>query len=364
MHELSKERLERYLSALFHAPATVTALVSLRESKAFGAAKEYGYGHPVKVEFTVGGERRAAVLETTSPGPFGHEHMADRARMMLWDHGAYNALPKHVRSLDVGAFDREGNLLSVGERRGVLPPGRTRRRNRVHPGHRPFAGWGSRCATWTSRGRTPCAITSSRSTPSGGRTRDSTSAGSANCWGTASASWGCATAIPSPTGSSPPRCWRRSNGVASTWRWRLKERTDRLRQVHGDYHPFNILFREGTDFTVLDRSRGEWGEPADDVTALTGNYLFASLQATGRLEGPFETLFRRFWDRYIERTGDAEILETAAPFFAFRCLVMASPVWYPSLDESVRRKLFSFVLSILDAPSFAPDRVNGWLDAI
>ncbi|HLO10521.1 MAG TPA: hypothetical protein VK303_07570, partial [Desulfobacteria bacterium] len=93
MPELSKERLERYLTALFHAPVTITALVSLRESKASGAAKEYGYGHPVKVEFIVGTERRAAVLETTSAGPFGHEHMADRARMMLWDHGAYNALP-------------------------------------------------------------------------------------------------------------------------------------------------------------------------------------------------------------------------------------------------------------------------------
>ena len=153
-------------------------------------------------------------------------------------------------------------------------------------------------------------------------------------------------------------------GRCLSWCWRIKRRTHRLRQVHGDYHPFNILFREGTDFTVLDRSRGEWGEPADDVTALTGNFLFASLQATGRLECPFETLFRRFWDRYIERTGDAEILETAAPFFAFRCLVMASPVWYPSLDESVRRKLFSFILSILDAPRFAPDRVNGGLDAL
>ncbi|MBP2685328.1 MAG: uncharacterized protein H6Q81_233, partial [Deltaproteobacteria bacterium] len=113
MTGLSKERLERYLATLFRAPVAVTALVSLRESKASGAAKEYGYGHPVKVEFTVGGVRRAAVLETTSPGPFGHEHMADRARMMLWDHGAYNALPKHVRSLDVGAFDSDGNLLSV-----------------------------------------------------------------------------------------------------------------------------------------------------------------------------------------------------------------------------------------------------------
>ena len=55
------------------------------------------------------------------------------------------------------------------------------------------------------------------------------------------------------------------------WRWRLKDRTHRLRQVHGDFHPWNLLFREGTDFTALDRSRGEWGEPADDVTCLTTN---------------------------------------------------------------------------------------------
>ncbi|MBS1244997.1 MAG: hypothetical protein H6R41_1534, partial [Deltaproteobacteria bacterium] len=106
MPELSRERLERYLTTLFRSPVTVTGLTSLHESKASGAAKEYGYGHPVKVEFIVGASRRTAVLETTSPGPFGHEHMADRARMMLWDHGAYNALPNHVRSLDVGAFDR------------------------------------------------------------------------------------------------------------------------------------------------------------------------------------------------------------------------------------------------------------------
>jgi len=48
----------------------------------------------------------------------------------------------------------------------------------------------------------------------------------------------------------------------------------RLSQVHGDFHPWNVLFREGVDFTVLDRSRGERGEPADDVTAMTINYIF------------------------------------------------------------------------------------------
>ena len=81
------------------------------------------------------------------------------------------------------------------------------------------------------------------------------------------------------------------------WRWRVKTRSHRLRQVHGDFHPWNILFREGADFTALDRSRGEWGEPADDVTCLCLNYLFYlffSLQRAGRLEGDFETLWRRF----------------------------------------------------------------------
>ncbi|MGH9651273.1 MAG: phosphotransferase family protein, partial [Terriglobales bacterium] len=110
---------------------------------------------------------------------------------------------------------------------------------------------------------------------------------------------------------------------AVAWRWKLRGRAHRLRQVHGDFHPWNILFREGADFSVLDRSRGEWGEPADDVTCLTLNYVFFSLQRSGRLEGAFETLFRRFWDRYLERSGDHEMLEVAAPFIAFRGLVMA-----------------------------------------
>jgi hypothetical protein len=364
MPDIAKERLERYLTALFHAPVEITALVPLRESKASGAAKEFGYGHPVKVEYTVGGsERRAAVLETTSPGPFGHEHMADRARMMLWDHGAYNALPNHVRSLDVGAFDREGNLLSVADAEEffllvehVGGTGYIMDLARLQEGA-PLRDLD------LSRADALCdylvGIHSVRGPDPGlyvRRIRE--------LLGDGECIMGVCDSYPLPHGFITAALLEEIERRCVTWRWRLKGRTGRVRQVHGDYHPFNILFREGTDFTVLDRSRGEWGEPADDVTALTGNYLFASLQSTGRLEGSFETLFRRFWDRYIERTGDVEILETAAPFFAFRCLVMASPVWYPALDESIRRKLFSFLLSNLDAPRFEPGKVNGWLHAL
>jgi aminoglycoside phosphotransferase (APT) family kinase protein len=147
------------------------------------------------------------------------------------------------------------------------------------------------------------------------------------------------------------------------WRWRLKDRVHRLRQVHGDYHPWNILFREGTDFLLLDRSRGEWGEPADDVTCLTMNYLFFCLQRSGRLEGNLESLFRRFWQRYLERSGDIEILQVVAPFFAFRGLVMAHPIWYPNLARDVRQKLVNFVQAVLNEDTFNPDEVNRYCAA-
>lgn len=104
------------------------------------------------------------------------------------------------------------------------------------------------------------------------------------------------------------------------WRWRLKALTHRLCEVHGDFHPWNILFGTAGELRMLDRSRGEFGEPADDVACLSINYFFFSLRRRGRLDGAFETLFRRFWDRYLDRRGDAEILKVVAPFFAFRCL--------------------------------------------
>ena len=94
------------------------------------------------------------------------------------------------------------------------------------------------------------------------------------------------------------------------------------------------------------------------MACLTLNYLFFSLQRSGQLEGSLGELFSRFWERYLEKTGDREILRVVAPFFAFRALVMASPLWYPTLPESVRRKLFAFILRVLDAEMFDPTQVN------
>ncbi|MCB0062451.1 MAG: phosphotransferase, partial [Caldilineaceae bacterium] len=145
-----------------------------------------------------------------------------------------------------------------------------------------------------------------------------------------------------------------------TWRWRLYEKTDRLAQVHGDFHPFNVLFERNGTFHTIGRSRGAWGEPADDVACMAINYLFFSLQRSGTLASPFEQLWNIFWNTYIGSRNDPELLVIIGPFFAWRALVLASPIWYNVADE-VRTTLLNFARYTLQAELFDPAAVKDYL---
>jgi hypothetical protein len=90
--------------------------------------------------------------------------------------------------------------------------------------------------------------------------------------------------------------------------------------------------------------------------------IFFSLQRSERLDGSFEALFTRFWQRYVADSGDAELAAVVAPFFAFRGLVLASPLWYPHLRPSVRRRMLNFVRAVLSISDFDPHRVNGYCE--
>ena len=351
---LSKTEMDRYLKSVLGSSARVLDMKLLGGSGETDI-KGYGYGTPVMIECECEGRHRLLVLHTVSPGPFGHEHMADRAQMLLWDHSAFNQLPRHVRSVDVGAFRRNGSAVTLGDAEEFFAlteyaEGRVyaedvaRIRDASVLTELDLARADALCDYLVD-------IHSVRGTnPDLYIRRIRELLGHSECIMGLIDSY--------PALSIYQTSLRNIEQACVDWRWKLKSRVHRLRQVHGDFHPWNILFRGGAEFTLLDRSRGEWGDPADDVASLTMNYLFFSLQGSGRLEGSLESLFRRFWERYLEQCGDTEMLEIVAPFFVFRGLVMAHPLWYPKLAEDVRQKLFNFMHAVLSSDTFNPDEVN------
>ncbi|HXG60464.1 MAG TPA: phosphotransferase [Planctomycetota bacterium] len=361
MIKIARETLEPYLASLLGAPVRILALEPLRPDGPAGASKRYGYGAPLRVEYEAAGRLRRAVLTTVRPGPFGHEDMSDRARLLLWSHRAYNRLPRHARSLDVGAILAPGNLVSLGaaeefflltnfiEGRGYHED-LDGLKNLETPSAldlgRADALCDYLCEIHRLRGPDPALYTR--------RIRELV--GHPECV------MGLIDSYPRRHGFITRELLQDVERLCVEWRWRLKDLTYRLRQVHGDFHPWNILFHGPREFTVLDRSRGEWGEPADDVASLTLNYLFFALRRRGRPEGALDVLFRRFWSRYLSRSGDRQMLEVVPPFFAFRALVLASPLWYPDLPESVRRLLFRFMRNVLRHSRFDPERVPSYLE--
>ena len=357
MTELTLETVEHYLSVLKGQPIRVLGLAPLGQDVEAKAIKFCGYGSPIRVDYQVASQKtQRLVLHTMRPGPFGHEHMADRAQVLLWSNQAFRCLPRHVRSADVGGFHPDGTLISLGDVEEFFLLTEYAEGEGYFRDLEELRDTGALRQLDRHRADTLCDYLVEIQSKSGNhpglysrRIRELVGHGEcimgiADCY--------------APHPLITPRKLKEIEHRCVDWRWRLKDLTRRLRQVHGDFHPWNILFRLGTDFSVLDRSRGEYGEPADDVASLTLNYVFFSLQRTEQLEGAFETLFLRFWDRYLEKTGDREILQVVAPFFAFRALVMASPVWYPTLQEAVRSRLLSFIFGVLDDDTFDPTQVN------
>jgi len=92
----------------------------------------------------------------------------------------------------------------------------------------------------------------------------------------------------------------------------------------------------------------------DDVTALSINYAFFSLVKRGAFSGALRDTWNTFWSTYLETSRDRELLHVVAPFFAWRTLVLANPLWYPSVSADVRDRLLAFAELLLGEEDFDP----------
>jgi len=359
--DLKREAVEAYLQDMAGREVSLLAMSALGETvPTTEDVKGFGYGSPVLIDYLLDGEKRSAVLSSMRVQEgFGHDHFSDRAQALIWQHSTFGNLPMHARSIDVGYFTGSGDLKSCGEAEEYFLLMEKIEGNEYFSDLERVKEEG---ATDLDLARAEALSTYlakihsvKKSSPALYRRKIRDTIGHGEC-------------IMGILDDYPRNPSFLVHGELCTiekrcvdWRWRLRDLTGRLCQVHGDYHPWNVMFRSGTDFTVLDRSRGEWGEAADDITAMTANYIFYSVQKSGELEGGLKDLFELFFENYLDRTGDEALLRVIAPFFAFRMVVVASPTWYPLLSDEVRRKLFNFLENLLDEEEFDYKRVNRYL---
>ncbi len=360
---LDAERLQQYLEERTGVPVEIQRVQELSgTSSGTDALKQFGYGRPLLVGYAAAGREYREVFHRIRRNAFGRERDDDRVAAVWLDYSTFNRLPRHVPAVDMVAFGADGDLRSLCQARDLLlvttyRPGalyaddlmRIRDEGEarlldferaeqlatylaeIHQvAHDDPWLWRRRLRDLVGHGEGIMGLTDSYSPD-----------------------------LPYATGDD----LREIEEAANRWRWRLKPLSHRLRQVHGDFHPFNLLFEEGTTFHVLDRSRGEWGEPADDLSCLTINYLFFSLQRWGRLEGPFRALHDRFWEVYLRVRPDDELAAVIQPWFAWRTLVLASPVWYPTIADEVRKALLAFARRVLSLERYDYRRVNDYVGA-
>lgn len=328
------------------------------------------HGAGFLIEIQTAKEIKQYVIKGLFPEGLGHDYPSDRAQVFLLDLETYNEIPKHAKAVDVLAEMPDGSIKSIGGgKEYYLLMERVEGRDYFND-LREFAKKDrldsvdiKKIKAMASYLSDIHSIKKDLQSLYWRKIRDIIGHGE------------CLMGVFDiyPDGTLSYEEMAEIEKMCIDWRVKIKHKSHRLCQTHGDFHPGNIWFKvnetenrrigetENIDFVLLDRSRGPFGEPADDITALCINYIFFSVMHYGDLRGAYLEGLNLFFDEYLKSTKDEELFEVLAPFFAFRGVVVANPAFYPELSSESRSKIFNFVKTVLLSDIFEIKRINDYL---
>ncbi len=318
----------------------------------------HGTGFMVKIIHD-SGEEASYVLKELAPEALGHDYPSDRAAVFLLALKEYNNLPRHVEAVDVLSLDAQGRVKSIGGGTEYYLLMQTATgidyfndleamRHKAHLDTQDVEKIKAMAAYLAE-------IHSARADNRHlywRKIRDTIGHGE------------CLMGVFDfyPDGTLSYQEMGDIEKLCIDWRVKLKPKSHRLCQIHGDFHPGNVWFKSPTDFILLDRSRGAYGDSADDITAMSINFIFYSIMYHGSFGGSYREAFDLFFQEYLSATKDEELLEVLAPFYAFRGAVVCHPLFYPNLQADRRRIIIDFIVRVLKSQSFDIAQTEKYFD--
>lgn len=369
MTQINKEALKEYLSDFFGSEIKIKNIQKLGEGF-------HGLGFSIDTVDKTGNEKRY-ILKTLKGERFGHDYPSDRASVLIRALMDYNLLPRHVKVLNVGSIQNNGKLLSIGNPNDffiVMEEGKGKdywndldniREEGVLKGENK-----ERVKTLAKY------LAEIHSINYNGDNGDHLYRRVVRDFvGHGELTMGVIDTFPDNLEFVDRKDLVKIVKKMVEWWDKIKDEHHRLRTIHGDFYPGNIWFNDG-ELVVLDRSRFRYGEPADDTTCLTMNFINYSVLSFGELRDPFKELVELFFKEYFNKRNDSEMFKVSPLFFAFRGLVCIHPMFYSqewmrkhgfkeerinTINEN-KKKIINFINNVLNEDEFKIKKINTYLN--